>query len=70
MNVTLTCMYRTGPPTLTKKQQQQVEIVVSTLMVGVQKSCPISILNTANACKISLDSQDKIVSKCIHRQIE
>ena len=64
MNVTLTCMYRTGPP-FTKnqnnfKKQQQVEIVVNTLIVGVQKSCPISILNTANACIISLDSQDKI----------
>ena len=74
MNVTLTCIYSTGPPPPPPphkktqnnfKKQQQVEIVVNTLMVGVQKSCPISILNTAHACKISLDSQDKIASKYI-----
>ena len=69
MNVTLTCIYRTGPPSQKTqnnfKKQQQVEIVVNTLMVEVQKSCPINILNTANACKISLNSQDKIASKYI-----
>ena len=38
-------------------------IVVNALMVGVQKAVVLS--NSANACKISLVSQEKIASKCI-----